>query len=144
VTLYLDTSSLVKLYVSEEGSDTVRKLVNAATVIATSVIAYAEARAAFARLRRERALTPPALASLKRGLDADWPSYVTLDVTEVICREAGDLAERFRLRSYDSVHLATFAQVVRRAGADTTRFSSYDVQLNEAVRKLTRQLRRVR
>ena len=89
-------------------------------------------------------MTAPALASLKRALDADWTRYVTLDATEAICREAGELAERFRLRAYDSVHLATFAQVVRRAGAERTRFSSYDVQLNGAANKLSRQLRRMR
>ncbi|MGH8694308.1 MAG: PIN domain-containing protein [Burkholderiales bacterium] len=52
--LYLDTSALVKLYVREQGSAQVRAHVNKADVIATSVVAYAEARAAFARLRRER------------------------------------------------------------------------------------------
>ena len=52
--LYLDTSALVKLYVRERGSAQVRAHVNNADVIATSVVAYAEARAAFARLRRER------------------------------------------------------------------------------------------
>jgi len=141
VTLYLDTSSLVKLYIAEEGSDAVRAEVTAARVISTSAIAYTEARAAFARLRRERALTGPALASLKRALDADWGSYVTLDVTGLICREAGELAERFRLRAYDSVHLATFAYIARRAGIESARFSSYDVFLKEAAAKLVRQLR---
>ena len=37
MTLYLDTSSLVKLYVAEPGSDAVRKLVDAATIVATSL-----------------------------------------------------------------------------------------------------------
>ena len=38
VTLYLDTSSLVKLYVAEPGSDVVRRLVTQATIVATSRI----------------------------------------------------------------------------------------------------------
>jgi predicted nucleic acid-binding protein len=37
VTLYLDTSSLVKLYVEEVGSDDVRNLVAHATIVATSI-----------------------------------------------------------------------------------------------------------
>jgi uncharacterized protein with PIN domain len=57
VTLYVDTSSLVKLYVTEAGSEVVRQLVGGATVVATSVVAYTETRAALARLRRERALS---------------------------------------------------------------------------------------
>ena len=42
--LYLDTSSLVKLYLEEDGRQAVRSLVDLATVVATSVIAYPEAR----------------------------------------------------------------------------------------------------
>jgi antitoxin (DNA-binding transcriptional repressor) of toxin-antitoxin stability system len=49
VTLYLDTSALVKLYVDEEGALAVRHAVDQAELVATSAIAYAEARAAFAR-----------------------------------------------------------------------------------------------
>jgi uncharacterized protein (TIGR03435 family) len=47
VTLYLDTSSLVKLYVAEPGSDNVRDLVADADVVATSAIAYVEIGADF-------------------------------------------------------------------------------------------------
>jgi len=62
VTLYLDTSSLVKLYIAEPGSELVRELVNQAVVVTTSVIAYTETRAALARRRREGALTPAVFA----------------------------------------------------------------------------------
>src|SRR6185295_15326330 len=69
VTLYLDTSSLVKLYVSEPGSETVRQLVRDATVVATSVVAYPETRAAFARLRHERRLSVRTAAAARRQFD---------------------------------------------------------------------------
>ena len=45
MTLYLDTSSAIKLYVLEAGSDVVRALVGDAAVVATSAITYAETRA---------------------------------------------------------------------------------------------------
>ena len=140
MTLYLDTSSLVKLYVTETGSDTVRRLVEGANVVATSVVAYAEARAAFARLRRDGGLVASAFASIKRDFEADWPTYLTLEVTHAVCREAGDLAERFRLRGFDGLHLASFADVYRRAARPDTRFSSFDIRLNEAAQKLSRAL----
>jgi hypothetical protein len=41
--LYLDTSSLVKLYVEGSGSAEVRRLVEQAEIVATSVVAYPEA-----------------------------------------------------------------------------------------------------
>ena len=144
MTLYLDTSSLVKLYVAEPGSDAVRKLVDAATVVATSSVAYTETRAAFARRRRERALRPAAFASAKKAFEAEWPKYFTVEVTSALCRQAGGFAERYRLRAYDSLHLAAFAEIARQAGVRETRFSSFDNALNRAARSLGRTLARGR
>jgi uncharacterized protein len=140
VTLYLDTSSVIKLYVSEAGSELVRQLVDDATVVATSVITYAETRAALARLRREGALTASRLTSAKREFEGQWPTFLTLEATETLSRMAGDFAERYRLRGFDSLHLASFAEVARRAGPRETRFSSFDDRLNSAARTLTRTL----
>ena len=144
MTLYLDTSSLVKLYVVEPGSDAVRTLVAAATVVATSSIAYTETRAALARRRRERALRPKAFASAKKGFEAEWPKNFAVEVTSALCREAGEFAERYRLRAYDSVHLAAFAEIARQAGVRDTRFSSFDDALNRAARSLGQTLTRAR
>jgi predicted nucleic acid-binding protein len=144
VTLYLDTSSLVKLYVAEPDSDAVRTLVDDATVVATSSIAYTETRAALARRHRARGLRTAAFALAKRAFEADWPKYLTVNVTSALCREAGEFAERYRLRAYDSVHLAAFAEVAREAGVRKTRFSSFDETLNRAARSLERTLGRAR
>ena len=140
MTLYLDTSSLVKLYVDEQGSESVRRQVQAATIVTTSAIAYTEARAALARRRRERTLRPKVFASAKSSLDGDWPRYVAIEVTASLCREAGEFAERYRLRALDSLHLAAFANVARAAGVRRTRFSSFDDSLNRAARALARAL----
>ncbi|MGH9410794.1 MAG: type II toxin-antitoxin system VapC family toxin [Vicinamibacterales bacterium] len=144
MTLYLDTSSLVKLYVAESGSDAVRQLVAAASVVATSMIAYTETRAALARRRRERALPPTAFASAKKAFEAEWPDYFTVELTSALCRQAGEFAERYRLRAYDSMHLAAFAAVAREAGVRDTRFSSFDDALNRSARSLHRTMARGR
>ena len=142
MTLYLDTSSVIKLYVSESGSDAVRALVKAASVVTTSVVTYAETRAALARLRRERAVSTPAFASAKREFNDQWPMFLAMETTDSLSREAGELAEKYRLRGFDSIHLASFAEVARRAGPRDTRFSSFDDRLNRAARSLARALRR--
>jgi predicted nucleic acid-binding protein len=138
VTLYLDTSSLVKLYVAEAGSEMVRQLLDSASVVATSVVAYAEVRAALARLRREGALSASQLRSAKRQFEDEWPHYLTLDATDSLCRAASEFAEKYNLRGFDSIHLASFAEVARRAGVDDSRFSSFDDRLNAAAQKLAR------
>lgn len=132
MTVYLDTSSLVKLFVEEAGSEDVRDLVERATVVATSVVAYAETRAALARLRREGSLTPAKFATAKRHFESQWPTILALDVTSAVSREAGEFAERYSLRGFDALHLASFAEIARKAGPATTEFSSFDERLNQA------------
>ena len=140
MTLYLDTSSLIKLYVSEIGTDAVRQAIGEATIVSTSVVAYAETRAGLARLRREGQLDTSEFASAKRQFEEQWSTYFAVEVTDSLCRAAGDLAERYALRGFDSIHLASFAEVARGAGARQTRFSSFDSALNRAARLLSRKL----
>ena len=140
VILYLDTSSLVKLYVEEIGSADVRDLVAQATVVVTSVVAYPETRAALARLRRSGDLTPAQSSAAKRAFEAQWPAFLTVEVTAPVSREAGALAERYALRGFDALHLASFAEIARRAGPTEARFSSFDDRLNKAARDVARRL----
>ena len=142
MTLYLDTSSLVTLYVAETGSEVVRRFVSDADVVATSVVAYAETRAALGRLRREGVLTASKLRSTRREFEDQWPTFLALDATDSLCRAAGELAEKHSLRGFDAIHLASFAEIARRAGAGATRFSSFDDRLNRAARRLARDLER--
>lgn len=135
--LYLDTSSLVKLYVEEAGSDEVSDQVEQATIVCTSVIAYAEARAALARRRRERGLTPAEHRRAKQALDGDWSRLLTVEVTGPLARRAGDLAEKRRLRGFDSLHLASFLAVYDDFEAEDVRFSSFDRGLSRAARNET-------
>jgi len=141
VNVYLDTSSLVKLYVLEPGSDSVRALVDDAGVVSTSAIAYPETRAALARRRREGALTAPAYRAAKQAFEQDWTAFLSITVSDALCREAGELAERHRLRAYDSVHLASFLTIARGAGAEEVRFSSSDERLRGAASAARRRVR---
>jgi predicted nucleic acid-binding protein len=140
MTLYLDTSSLVKLYVEEVGSNDVRALVSRAAVVATSIVAYPETRSALARLRRSGDLTAARCSAVKRDFEAQWPAFLTLEVTHPVSREAGELAERYALRGFDALHLASFAEIARRAGVSGTHFSSFDDHLNKASRDVARRL----
>ncbi len=132
--VYLDTSSLVKLYVEEEGSRLVRKLVERAGMVATSVVAYAEARAGLARQRREGGLTAAGYDRAKHDFEQDWPRYMTIEVSEAVYRSAGDLAEKHHLRGFDSLHLASYLSLYR-DGVRQIRFSAFDEALNRAARK---------
>ncbi|OGD11731.1 MAG: hypothetical protein A2Y86_09400 [Candidatus Aminicenantes bacterium RBG_13_62_12] len=131
--LYLETSNLVKLYVREKDSETVRESVRIAEVVATSVLAYTEARAAFARKLREKGISEEAHKGVKEALDRDWPSYFVLNAAAGTARVAGDLAEKYGLRGFDALHLAS-AMELRAAGASGLCFSTADARLRDAAR----------
>ncbi len=132
--LYLDTSALVKLYVDEEGSSVVRNVVDQAGLIATSAIAYVEARAAFVRRRHEGGLSAGEYRRIIRDLDGDWARYLVVEVTDSLIRESARLAEAHRLRAYDAVHLASAAAVHGRL-AEPIVFASWDLGLEKAAER---------
>ena len=137
MTVYLDTSSLVKLYVEEDGSDAVAALVADADVLAISTVGYAECRAGLARRRRERTLRSAALSEIVARLDADWERVAAIEVTDGLARRAGELADRFALRGFDAIHLASFELVLERAGDDDeVTFSTADDNLARAAKRL--------
>ncbi|MBM3167462.1 MAG: type II toxin-antitoxin system VapC family toxin [Chloroflexi bacterium] len=129
--LYLDTSSLVKLYVREEGSDQVKALVDRAEAVATSQVAYPEAYAAFARKQRQGDFTGRQYRSVIKNLQQDWGFYFALDVSWPVARLAGELAERHELRGFDAIHLAS-ALILKSKLESAVTFSSADQRLEVA------------
>jgi len=87
VTVYLDTSSLVKLYVAEAGSDVIHKLVGEADVVATSVAPTRSARR-FCEASARRGAHRSALTAAKHAFEEQWPTYLTLEATDSLCRAA--------------------------------------------------------
>jgi len=129
--VYLDTSSLVKLYVEEEDSPRIADLVKSSKVTATSLIAYTEARAAFARRFRENAFTPDEYRHLISVFDKDWENYLIVRVTKELVRLAGNLAEKHGLRAFDAIHLSS-AITLRAEISAPLIFSCSDRKLQQA------------
>lgn len=136
MTVYLDTSSLMKLYVDEPDADEVAALVAAASIVVTSALAYPEARATLARRRRERLMTAREHDAAVRQLDRDWPRLVTLAFDDGLARAAGRLAEAHGLRGGDAAHLASFEAVLAAGGDEDVHFSCADERLARAARAL--------
>jgi predicted nucleic acid-binding protein len=135
VTLYLDTSNLVKLYVDEDGSGGVRHQVENAEILVTSIVAYAEVRATFARKRSEKLLTRTECSTVIRQFDLDWPRMMAIPVSRDLVLAAGRLADIHGVRGFDAVHLAAFEAVVAQADGEV-HFSSADERLVKAAKKL--------
>jgi len=131
--VYLDTSSLVKLYVLEEDSHTIEKMVESSDVVATSLIAYAEARSAFARRFREDVFSIDEYRQILARFDQDWENCLRIGVTSDLVRRAGDLAEKHGLRGFDAIHLSS-AIMFREELSFPVYFSCSDQKLQNASR----------
>ena len=133
--LYLDTSALVKLYVDEPGRAVVMLAVERARLWATHLIAYTELRAALARMKRMRRIEAGDLKMIVDAFEGDWEGMHILTPTETHVRRAGELAERYELHGYDSVHLAA-AEALSQMAPMEVRFACFDQQLARAASQL--------
>jgi len=135
VIVYLDTSALVKLYAHEAGSAEVKRAVARADLVATSLIAYVEARSAFARKHRLADIDDAALKRHKRQFEQDWNRLDRLPVDATTIRRAGDLAEQYHLKAYDALHLAT-VDLMKVTLRSSISFACFDDALNRAAARL--------
>ena len=126
--LYLDTSSLVKLYVEETESSKIAEMVDSCKVTATSLIAYAEARAAYARRFREKAFGKKEYHLLLSAFEEDWKNYFIIRIKSALVKLAGDLAEKHGLRGFDAIHLSSAVTLKKEIGSPVY-FSCFDARL---------------
>ena len=129
--LYVDTSALIKIYVAEEGTDTVQEAVSRASVVAASRVAYVEARAALARACRESRIGERDLRQSVAELDEDWKRFLVVEVSDDLVQRAGDLAEEYALRAYDALQLAS-ALILKRRVDSSVFFLAFDQALTQA------------
>lgn len=132
--LYLETSNLVKLYVAEPDTVEIRRLVEEAEIVASSIIAYTETRAALARKLRERGITEREYRRIKREFISDWEKYLIMLLTMGIAKSAGDLAEKHGLRGFDALHLASVLALKSEISSPVC-FCSADLRLCRAAEK---------
>lgn len=133
--IYLDTSALVKAYVTEPSSKEILSLINKADVVASHVLAYVEAIASFSRVKREEKITEKDYEVIKKDFIKDWSNYFRIESSSVLLQEAADLADAFALRVYDSVHLAAAKLLLLQAKQEVY-FACFDLRLNKAAKIL--------
>lgn len=127
--LYLDASSLAKVYIDEAHSDDVQTWITAAEAAATSRVTYPEIASALARRRADGTLATHDLRLSLDDLERSWSDYLVVDLAE---RLAAELAVRHALRGFDAVHLAAAITLRDAAGAGGLAFSSFDRRLVRA------------
>jgi len=127
--LYLDTSSLVKLYVEESYSGNVKEWVKEAEIVATCRVAYPETMSAMNRRFRTGDLSPKEYELLVKEFSGEWNHLAALDFDEL---EAGSLVKKYGLRGFDAIHLSAAKLLKTSHGNIHLSFSSFDEKLNTA------------
>ena len=135
MTVFADSSALVKLYVPEAHHAVVREI---SEPIVVSALAEVEVPAALWRKQRIGDISAPDAALLCAEFAADIvgddlpaPRFAVVSVGEDIVAAAVEAVSRHPLRAYDAVQLAS-ALVVRRLLGDLHGFVAFDVALRSA------------
>lgn len=123
--LYLDTSALLKLFLTESSSEFVSEMVEKAKALAVSRIGYVECFSALARRRRQSRLTEAEYTAAAGELSKRWPEIVSVELDEFA---AAELARRHGLRALDALHLAAASKVRSGGGEISILFCTFDAR----------------
>ncbi len=97
----------MKLVLIEPGSAAAGEAWDSAERCWSTVVLYAEARAAVASARRGGRLDEEGRRRSTDTLERLWSSLDRINVTDSVAVRAGELSERCALRGYDAIHLAS-------------------------------------
>jgi predicted nucleic acid-binding protein len=112
------------------------RLAEQASAIAVSRISWVEAMAGLSRRAREQPRDATAIESCKLSLCNPWPDFAIIEVSQKLTEVAGDIADAFALRAYDSVQLAS-ARIMKEKISEDFLFACFDRRLNKAAAMLS-------
>lgn len=126
MSLYVDSSALLKRYIDEHDSAFAAEAMATEAVLVTSRLTEVEVRRNLARL-----LDGGDHSKARRQLTEDLDSFALVGLDAVTCSEAARIAEQTLCRSLDSIHLAA----ARRAGPSTS-LLTFDLRQAAVARQL--------
>lgn len=126
MTLYADSSAILKRYVDEADSDRAVELLLSDPVVVTGRHAVVEVRRNLARL-----LTPADASAARSSFAVDLASFAIVELDAATCELAATIAEQTGVRTLDALHLGA----ARRLGTAIT-FLTFDVRQAHAARSL--------
>ena len=127
MSLYVDSSALLKRYVAEPESARCDEILRTDPTWVTARHTWVEVLRNLARL-----LEGQDLVRLEKAFRADWRRMYVVELDRVTCERAAELARSERLRTLDALHLAA----AYRMGGGATPFLTYDVRQAQAARAL--------
>ncbi|MBA3749103.1 MAG: type II toxin-antitoxin system VapC family toxin [Solirubrobacterales bacterium] len=127
MSLYVDSSALLKRYVDEPDSDAANAILASDPSLLTARHTIVELRRNLARLLDERDATAAKAAFLE-----DIAAFGIVELDRVTCDIAADVAEMTGARTLDALHLAAACRI----GGAAVPFVTFDVRQAQAARTL--------
>lgn len=127
MTLYVDSSALIKRYVAEDESESAE-----ATLLADPEWVTANHTFIEVCLAIHRRLGEAERRIARAAFERDWGRTFIVSVTDDACRRAAEIGIATGAPSLDSLHLAAAEQ----AGGRTMPFMTFDRRLGQAARSL--------
>lgn len=127
MTLYLDSSALLKRYIDEPDSELFNSILHSDEAWLTCRIAWVEV---WRNIGRQLIGTDASAA--RDAFQADWAFVAVVEIDSVLAEEAGRLADLTGVRSLDALHLAA----VQRAGPSGITLLTADLRQAQAARSL--------
>ena len=124
MTLYVDTSALMKRYVAERDRDVAERLMASDPVLVTSHLTEVE-------LRRNltRHLDGEDLLRMRRQAQDDLDAFALVSLDATTCNEAARIAEQTLCRSLDAIHIAA-----AHSAGERTVLLTFDIRQAQAAR----------
>lgn len=127
MSLYADSSALLKRYVDEPDSDAAEDLLRSDPSLLTARHTIIEIRRNLSRLLQARDA-----AEAREAFAHDLQSISVIEVDEHTCELAASIAETTGVRTLDAMHLAA----AQRAGGPALTFLTFDLRQAQAARSI--------
>lgn len=127
MSLYVDSSALLKRYIDEPDSDAAERILRSDAALVTGRHTVVEVRRNLTRVLPERAATEARAAFLR-----DLLAFAVVELDADTCELGAAIAEVTGVRTLDALHLAA----AQRAGGAALQFLTFDLRQAQAARGL--------
>ena len=127
MSLYVDSSALLKRYVQEPDSEAAESLLRSDSSLLTARHTIVEVRRSLARL-----LDDPDAAAMRAAFGQDLEALSIVELDSATCDSAAAIAEVTGARTLDALHLAA----AQRVGGAAVPFLTFDLRQAQAARSL--------
>lgn len=127
MSLYVDSSALLKRYIDEPDSEAAEALLRSDQSLLTARHTTVEVRRNLARL-----LDEAGAAAARSAFRRDLRVFSIVELDEVTCETAAAIAEMTGVRTLDALHLAA----AQRVGGPAVPFLTFDLRQAQAARSM--------